>query len=198
METLALSFAAALTIVGAAFCFQLLMRRRRRARLKGLELKPNCLLTRRPIAFVTRSRSLFSWGDPMADDVPGYLEEHGYDVLVVELPRKAADPARALIATLDAMRASCHLIASTSHRPLFETIANQKHPMVTSLTVIEDPEAERDDDRRPSLDDYKPLASAVETFVVARDERTKRPFGFEARILDLAISLAERDTMLND
>lgn len=206
MSTIGFSFLAALAIVGAAFVFHFRIRSHRLARLSGLELKPNCLLTRYPIAFVANPKSLFKFFDRLSDDVPAYLREHGYEVLVLEIPGRATDPARALIAALDSMSTRCHLIADSMHGSTFEMIANHKHPMVASLTLVSEPAQTRQprlgrENHRPRLEDFKPLACAVETFEIAAASTTHdgtKQFWFESRFLDLAISLAERDAMLSD
>ncbi len=200
MSTLWISLFAALAIVGAAFRFQRFDRSRRLARLVGLELRPNCLLTRHPIAFVTTTRSLFQFDDPFAIDVPAYLREHGYEVLVLEIPKMANDSSAAVVASLDTMSERCHLIASSAHQSTLEAVAHHKHPMAASLTVVTDPRRplrNASSQGRPSLKDFKPLPSAVESFEIAVDPERK-PFWFESCFLELAISLAERDAMLSD
>ncbi|MEK7357581.1 MAG: hypothetical protein AAB250_14100 [Bdellovibrionota bacterium] len=193
MSTLWVSFLASLAFVGAAFRLHSILRARRLARLEGLELKPNCLLTRHPIAFLAAPRSLFRFFDPLSRDVPMYLREHGYEVAVVSAPL--------VFTTLDSMRERCHLIADSSHELTLKAVANKRHPMIASLTLIATPERrptrQTDSNRKPNLDDFKPLPSAIETFSVAKDPERK-PFWFEARLLELAISLAERDAMLSD
>ncbi len=48
-------------------------------------LKPNCLLTRRPLIWITPPRSLFYYKKPWAD-IPLLLFEHGYKVNLLQLP----------------------------------------------------------------------------------------------------------------
>ena len=87
---LTLAIALSLSLISLAFMvlFQLDLRARQRERLRGLELKPNCLLTRYPIAFLSGRKSIFKpfeyW-----NLIPAYLREHGYEVLILEPPANA-------------------------------------------------------------------------------------------------------------
>lgn len=56
------------------------------------DLKPNCLLTRWPVVFVTGPRSLFYFRRYW-NLYPIYLAEHGYEVFTVHLPWRSS-PAR--------------------------------------------------------------------------------------------------------
>lgn len=49
------------------------------------ELKPNCLLTRWPLLFVSGRKSLFYFQNYW-NTVPSYLAQHGYEVFNLELP----------------------------------------------------------------------------------------------------------------
>jgi hypothetical protein len=49
------------------------------------QLKPNCLLTKRPLKLVSGPRSLFFYRKPWGD-LPEVLYEHGYKVEVFHLP----------------------------------------------------------------------------------------------------------------
>ncbi|AZZ37153.1 hypothetical protein CIK05_10240 [Bdellovibrio sp. qaytius] len=50
-----------------------------------LELKPNCLLTKRPLKLVSGPKSLFFYNKPWGE-LPEVLYEHGYKVSVMLLP----------------------------------------------------------------------------------------------------------------
>lgn len=50
-----------------------------------LELKPNCLLTKRPLKLVSGPKSIFFYQKPWGD-LPEVLYEHGYRASVFQLP----------------------------------------------------------------------------------------------------------------
>ncbi|MCM2352564.1 MAG: hypothetical protein NDI63_03030 [Pseudobdellovibrio sp.] len=50
-----------------------------------LELKPNCLLTKRPLKLVSGPKSIFFYQKPWGD-LPEVLYEHGYRASVMQLP----------------------------------------------------------------------------------------------------------------
>ena len=50
-----------------------------------LELKPNCLLTKRPLKLVSGPKSIFFYQKPWSD-LPEVLFEHGYRASVFQLP----------------------------------------------------------------------------------------------------------------
>lgn len=50
-----------------------------------IELKPNCLLTKRPLKLVSGPKSIFFYEKPWGD-LPEVLYEHGYKASVMQLP----------------------------------------------------------------------------------------------------------------
>lgn len=50
-----------------------------------MKLKPNCLITRRPIRLITGPRSVFFYNAPWGD-LPYALQEHGYKAELLHLP----------------------------------------------------------------------------------------------------------------
>lgn len=52
---------------------------------ENLALRPNCLLTRYPLVFITGLRSLFHYR-PLAKDLQDFLIAHGYRVLCPAMP----------------------------------------------------------------------------------------------------------------
>jgi hypothetical protein len=66
----------------------------RRTRLISFALKPNCLLTRWPVVFVTGPRSLFYFSHYW-NLYPVYLAEHGYEVFTVHMPWNETEARRA-------------------------------------------------------------------------------------------------------
>lgn len=53
--------------------------------LENLALRPNCLLTRSPLVFVSGPRSLFS-PEPMAAELRQFIQAHGYQVAPLWMP----------------------------------------------------------------------------------------------------------------
>ena len=197
MNSIQVAILAGMTAISSTSLLRFQFRKLRASRFRGLELKPNCLLTRYPIVFLSKQKSLFRIFDDWSD-VPKYLREHGYEVLILtpltgyELP--------SVLKALDDMPAKCHLFAGTFYERLIEDVARVKHPQVSSLTFVEEkPKSRRADSAaKPSVDDLKPLNSAVEVFTVndslsSLKTLRDRTWTLESKFLDHAISLAERD-----
>lgn len=53
--------------------------------LNNLVLRPNCLMTKSPLVFIPGPKSLFFYKKPFSD-LPRFLEEHGYQVIILNLP----------------------------------------------------------------------------------------------------------------
>lgn len=174
-----------------AICLLTLLRwqsaRSRKKRFKGLELRPNCLLTRYPIIFLSKPKSLLRPFDAWRD-VPLFLREHGYEVLILTPVRNAAF--QSVHAALKDLDSKCHLIAGRSERALLEGIAEARLDNVASLTVVQR-SSETGSQNSLHVDDLRPARQAIETFELR--DRPREPWQFEARFLDYAISLAERD-----
>ena len=162
MELLLFSLLASVIFVVSAMLFQIQRRKERRRRLDGLELRPNCLLTRHPIVFLAGRRSLFRPFEHW-NEIPAYLREHGYDVWVLEPASHSR--VEALIEALDSLSGKCHLIAdSSSHREL-EELSRAQHAKIVSLTCVRNPSrAALKRNSSPSVDDLRPLRSAIEFF----------------------------------
>lgn len=165
-------------VLVAAVVFQVRRTTLRRKRMSDLELRPNCLLTRHPIAFISGRRSVFRLFDHW-NEVPLFLREHGYEVLTIE-PNPRSISASALKA-LDELPGPCHIIADSSLNPELETIARSRHANAASLTRVFNPRRRPKADRRRGLaiDDLKPLESAIEEFEIPVKPR---PAGFGERV----------------
>lgn len=163
MATLAMAALSAFTLVGAVVLFQLDRRRIRRRRLEGLELRPDCLLTRYPIAFLSGPRSLF-WLFDHWNDVPTYLREHGFDVIVIEPADNGAK--NSVLEALGELSGLHHLIADSSQRVLLESLARAKHEKVASLTLITSRHEPESDVGRLSPEALRPFDVAIESFEI--------------------------------
>jgi hypothetical protein len=185
MATLLLSLAAGFVLIASAITFQIARRRQSAARLKGLELRPNCLLTRYPIAFLSGRRSVFRLLDHW-NDVPGYLHEHGYEVLILDPIGQGDVRTQSLLTALNALPGKCHLIADSSSVDEMNWLASSKHANISSLTLVRnglsrEPSKSRKGRAKqmgPSVSDLKPLSSAVEVFDVTVSGPLQRPSGW--------------------
>ncbi len=65
-------------------CLILLHNLRRAKNIQKWELKPNCLMTRHPLVFLTGRRSLFYFLSYW-NQIPHFLSQHGYDVTIISL-----------------------------------------------------------------------------------------------------------------
>lgn len=98
-----------------------------------LVLRPNCLLTRRPLVFLTGPRSLFYYQKPW-QSVFYYLSEHGYKVQVIKLPfRKTADRIKYLKKILGLISKHHIFCDSCSFNELFSVLSGLNQ---SSLTVM--------------------------------------------------------------
>ena len=176
MATLFIALTASFALVAIAIVFQLLRHRQSAARLKGLELRPNCLLTRYPIAFLSGRRSVFRLLDYW-NDVPAYLHEHGYEVLVLDPVGQGHTRTQSLLNALNALPGPCHLIADSSSDDEMNWLANSKHTKINSLTLIRNGHSRQVPVKNRmglNVADLKPLGSAIEVFDVAEEMAKSR------------------------
>ncbi len=120
-------------------CFAILTNLYREHRKQSFELKPNCLLTRKPVVFVTGPRSIFYFRKYW-NAYPEILAEHGYEVFTLPLPwrgKERLSRTRDYLARQTALRRQYHFICdhytANEFKELFET-----SPVVASFTVLED------------------------------------------------------------
>jgi len=126
MITLLVSLGVGCGFLGLTVLFQIWRRKARVTLLNNLELRPNCLISRHPLVFVSGRSSLFRLFDHW-NLIPGFLREHGYEILILEpmpLVGYLLDSAASLIAALDDLPEQSHLIATAcSRREIEEWIA---------------------------------------------------------------------------
>lgn len=129
-----LAFVAALVatvlILGSQFYF----RRQRQKRFRTLELIPNILMTRFPLMFIGRPRSIFRVGGDFLE-LPLYLQEHGYEVEEIELLEKE-DEATTIRRLIEGGTRPVHLIVSESFNEAAFDLALDGHPKLATLTLI--------------------------------------------------------------
>lgn len=148
-----------------AIALQIRHRKVRQRKLSTLELRPNCLLTRYPIVFLSGRKSLFRLFDHW-NSIPFFLREHGYEVVVIEpAPR---DPARSVIEILDELKTKGHFIFDSSQHDEIEELARYGHRKIASLTCVRRTGAQtslrRSRTRKLTADQLRPLATAIEYF----------------------------------
>jgi len=162
MAVLVLALASAVILISAAIAFQLFRQKERRRAVSNLELKPNCLLTRYPLVFLSGRRSPFRLFDHW-NEIPLYLREHGYDVWEIETV-PGPNPAGAILSAINELPAAkCHLIGDHSTLQELEDLARSKHPKIASLTCVRNPKTRaQTKPRKPTPEDLKPLESAIE------------------------------------
>jgi hypothetical protein len=133
--------------------------------LAALELRPNCLLTRYPILFLSGKRSLFRFFEHW-NDIPVFLREHGYDVFVIEYGN-SGDALQNLLSIMDHLERPCHIIADASQADTLNRFANYRHSNAASFTLIQNSRRSTQTDKKTvSVDDLKPTASAIEVFKI--------------------------------
>jgi hypothetical protein len=175
MSTAVTALLSGMIVAGAAVGLQLQRRRARSRRLSGLELRPNCLLTRYPIAFISGPRTLFRLFDHW-NDVPAYLREHGYEVMVIEPGKQASGP-DAILSAIATLQSKCHLIADSSQEDLLTGLARSKSRQIASLTLVRNPSRRHSEQkRRPAgatatVEDLKPLDAAIEVFDIGAETK---------------------------
>ena len=148
--------------------------RQRSKRLIDLELRPNCLLTRSPIVFVTGRRSLFYFLNYW-NEIPGFLREHGYEVRVCSLPwRGVATRYQLLTQFIESAPRPVHLIADSSSKTEIEKLLLTKRARLASFEFAED------------ITGKKNLQHAIGL-------KSDRSWTIESKYLDHAIQLAENE-----
>lgn len=121
------------------FAFAILTNLYREHRQYKFELKPNCLLTRNPIVFVTGPRSIFYFRKYW-NAYPEVLAEHGYQVFTLHLPWRGPERMQRMTEFLqDKNQTStryhliCDEFTSLEFKQVFES--SQK---VASITVLKE------------------------------------------------------------
>ncbi|MBS1970487.1 MAG: hypothetical protein JSU04_09265 [Bdellovibrionales bacterium] len=119
--------------------FAILTNLYREHRKSSFDLKPNCLLTRKPIVFLTGPRSIFYFRKYW-NAYPEILAEHGYEVFTLPLPWRGEERLSRTKTYLTKQASQhrqyhfiCDRYTAQELRELFDT-----SPAVASLTILED------------------------------------------------------------
>lgn len=176
---------AALATTGLILGLQFFLSRKRQRRFHNLQLMPNILMTRYPLMFIGRSRSLFRLGGDFLE-MPVYLQEHGYQVDEVEITtdENVAESLRHLLATT---LNPVHLIVSEPFADAAYDLAFDGHPKLATLTLIGTKSLE---DRRIAL---RPTRLPVFERPELRPSILANSFMTEEIALEHMVSLAEYD-----
>lgn len=164
----------ALTVLFLVVGVRWLSIRYRARRLIDLELRPNCLLTRSPIVFVTGRRSLLYFLNYW-NEIPGFLREHGYQVEVCALPWRGFNSRYSALSNfIETSPRPVHLIADSSSKAEVEKLLLTKRSRVSSAEFAEEITGEK-------------------TLPRALGLRSDNNWSIETRYLDHAIALAENE-----
>lgn len=136
---------ASLSISVFIVALAVLVNQRRARDTWDFELKPNCLLTRWPILFITGRRSLFYFSKYW-NHYPSFLAEHGYEVFTLHLPWNKKEQRLKRMADFFKMRSEegrrFHLVMdSETMDELRKLLSAESYSCVMSLTEI----CDRDD-----------------------------------------------------
>lgn len=113
---------------------------RRAKNIKQWELKPNCLMTRHPLVFITGRRSLFYFLSYW-NQIPNFLSEHGFDVTILSLNWNNTNiRTKQLVQNfvgLERVHKKVHLfIDQTTLSELVLLIQNRDFESIASITLI--------------------------------------------------------------
>lgn len=131
---------AVLTAVGV-FAWQRHLAKRRLKRFQNLSLVPNVLLTRHPILFISRSRSLFHMGGDFFE-LPVFLREHGYQVEEIEIrdrnlsEQETTTLIRRFLADPPFAAKKVHLVLSEAFSGSAHDLAFEGDQHLQSLTIL--------------------------------------------------------------
>ena len=98
-----------------------------------IELKPNCLLTKRPLKLVSGPKSLFYYKKPWGD-LPEVLYEHGYKVSIMQLPFNNKDHRQTAFAhRLHELNDSHIIIDDKTHQEFKELLKEVKNSTINVI-----------------------------------------------------------------
>lgn len=101
---------------------------------RELVLRPNCLLTRRPIYLLTGPRSLFYYRSPWKA-LHNFLYQHGYKVHVFKLPFQSKIQREGYLHAMIAKLNQSHIMCdATTYQELRQVLNQTKNSTLTVLT----------------------------------------------------------------
>lgn len=186
-----LAAVAALVSTGLILGGQLYFSRQRQKRFQKLELIPNILMTRYPLLFVGRARSLFRLGGDFLE-MPIYLQEHGYQVEEIEV-LKRNDAFKTLLLLLETTRNPVHMIVSEALASAAYDLALDGHPKLATLTIIGERTMTPAKSTIPHHIELRPSRLPVFERPELRPSILAKSFMTEEIALEHMVSLAEYD-----
>lgn len=185
----------AIAIAGIAFSIQSWLLKKRLRRFHELELVPNILLTRHPILFVGRRRSLFRLGGDFLE-LPVYLSEHGFQVEEVELETHDLSPSsliRSISSLLKSDGKKTHLFLPVEFLNTAYDLAFEGHPQLASLTVVGTSRWQKKAPLKLDRLQLRPPRIPLHLRPDLQPTLTNLDFHTERLALDHLVSLAESD-----
>lgn len=131
----------------------------------SFELKPNCLLTRYPLLFISGPRSLLYFRKYW-NQIPHFLSSHGYEVMELSLPwRNRAlrqEHLNRFIAQAEALGMSLHIIGDAACVPELQKLAAQRSSAVHSCSLITSGQVvNQSSNAKPRPEELRPLQYQV-------------------------------------
>ena len=176
---------AALTSIGLIVGVQVYFRRQRQERFHSLQLIPNILMTRFPLMFVGRSRSIFRLSGDFLE-MPIYMQEHGYQVEEIEM-RDGRSNLATLLRLLATNHGPVHLIVASAFAEAAYDLALDGHEKLATLTLLG---AKTKETRSMNL---RPTRLPVFERPELRPSMVADSFSTEEIALEHMVSLAEHD-----
>lgn len=177
--------ASAIASIGLTVGVQIYFRRLRQARFHSLELIPNILMTRFPLMFVGRSRSLFRLSGDFYE-MPIYMQEHGFQVEEIEM-RHGRSNLATLLRLLATNQGPVHLIVASEFAQAAYDLALDGHDKLATLTLLS---AKTTEARSINL---RPTRLPVFERPELRPSMLANSFSTEEIALEHMVSLAEHD-----
>lgn len=175
----------ALTAIAVGVSLQLFFGRRRQRRFHELELVPNILMTRYPLLFVGRRKSLFRMSGDFLE-LPIYLSEHGFQVEEVEIASNSKSNSRS-DKTLEPLLSTCgkpvHLIVAPAFAESAYELAMNGHRNLATLTLL----------GQYSSRSTRPSRHLIFEKPELKPSLMASSFATEERALEHMVSLAEYD-----
>lgn len=176
----------------------LYLNKRRASQEIQFDLKPNCLLSRYPLIFITGHRSLFYFLKYW-NQIPDFLAEHGYQVFTLPLPwrnhQQRLNQLRRVLQDFEQRQQKFHFFFDMTSLPEVEALLEKTHyQCIESLTLVHNRSLNTTLSRR-----LRPLSKAIEELAFSQDLAPKKILGVQAGLsefhcyLDRAQFLAERD-----
>lgn len=129
-----LALVASLFTVASIVSIQLFFKSQRQRRFDDLILIPNILMTRYPLMFVGRPRSIFRISGDFFE-MPIYMFEHGFQIEEVEMVDGRANVAT-LLRLLATNKTRVHLFVSEAFAEAAYNLAFDGHAKLATLTIL--------------------------------------------------------------